>query len=83
MDNSENKKESNFTIGGNWEKQSTKLREKYSQLTESDLKCEAGKETDMLKRVESKLNKNREEVIKIINDFKVSPENGHAKNTPS
>ncbi len=56
-----------FKITGNWEAQSRVLKEKFSQLTDADLKFEPGKETDMLKRVETRLNKKREEVINIIN----------------
>ena len=83
MNNSENKKEAGFTVGGNWGKQSVKLKEKYTQLTDSDLKFEKGKESEMLGRVQTKLNKNREEVIKIINATDVVPENETAKNVPS
>lgn len=83
MNNSENKKEMDFTVGGNWDKQSVKLKEKYTQLTDSDLKFEKGKESEMLGRVQTKLNKNREEVIKIINATDVVPENETAKNVPS
>ena len=77
MNSSEDKdkKGLNFTVGGNWDKQTVKLKEKYTQLTDSDLKFEKGKESEMLGRVQSKLNKNREEVIKIINETKVAPEN--------
>jgi hypothetical protein len=63
---STNKAAETFKITGNWENQSKELKSKYSQLTDSDLKFEAGKENDLLKRVETRLNKNREEVINII-----------------
>jgi len=39
------------------------LKEKYSQLTDADLKFEAGKENELLGKVETKLNKKREEVL--------------------
>jgi hypothetical protein len=51
---------------GDWKEQSKQLKTKYSALTDADLKYEAGKESDLLKRVETRLNKNREEVVKII-----------------
>jgi len=66
MENSKNKSTESFKITGNWENQSKELKGKYSQLTDADLKLEAGKENDLLERVESRLNKNREEVINII-----------------
>jgi hypothetical protein len=56
----------NFKITGDWTVQSKQLKEKYSQLTDADLKFEPGKENDLLKRVETRLNKKREEVINII-----------------
>lgn len=55
-----------FKMNGNWETQSKLLKKNYSQLTDSDLKFEAGKEDELLSRIESRLNKNREEVIGII-----------------
>lgn len=71
MTNSNNmnteKKPETFKITGDWSKQATELKEKYSQLTDADLKFEAGKENELLGRVETKLNKKREEVINIIN----------------
>lgn len=63
---SDNKTIEDFKITGDWENQSKHLKEKYSQLTESDLKFEAGKEKELLKRLESRLNKTRDEVINII-----------------
>jgi hypothetical protein len=55
-----------FKIVGDWAVQSKKLREKFSQLTDEDLKFEPGKEVDLLTRLETRLNKRRDEVINII-----------------
>jgi hypothetical protein len=55
-----------FKIVGNWDDQSKRLKEKFAQLTDADLKFETGKESDLLTRVETRLNKKREEVINII-----------------
>ena len=55
-----------FKFTGNWDEQSKKLKEKYSQLTDSDLKLETGKEDELLNRVSSRLGKKRDEVISII-----------------
>jgi hypothetical protein len=68
--NSEKKTES-FKISGDWNKQSQQLKEKFNQLTDSDLKFEPGKENELLQRVETRLNKKREEVINIINKSQV------------
>jgi hypothetical protein len=66
MENSTNKTTESFKIKGNWATQSKELKGKFSQLTDEDLKFEPGKENDLLKRVETRLNKKREEVINII-----------------
>jgi hypothetical protein len=66
MENSQNKTAEAFKITGNWANQSKELKGKFSQLTDEDLKFETGKENELLKRVETRLNKNREEVINII-----------------
>jgi hypothetical protein len=66
MENTPNKNSDTFKITGDWNAQSKQLKEKYSQLTDSDLKFEPGKEHDMLGRVASRLNKKHDEVINII-----------------
>lgn len=60
-----------FKITGDWKEQAKQLKAKFAQLTDADLKFEAGKENELLKRLEQRLNKNREEVINIIK--KVQP----------
>lgn len=67
MENNQNKPQEAFQVTGDWTNQSKALKSKFSQLTDNDLKVESGKENEMLKRVEARLNKNREEVISIIN----------------
>lgn len=72
MDTRREKSTEPFKITGNWDVQSKQLKEKYSQLTDADLKFEAGKENELLNRVENKLNKKREEVINIIKKIQPS-----------
>ena len=67
MDTTQNKNSDVFKITGNWGEQSKGLKEKFSQLTDSDLKFETGKEKELLERVATKLNKKPEEVMNIIN----------------
>lgn len=55
-----------FKITGNWEKRTKQLKHKFSQLTDADLKYETGKDEELLKRLGTRLNKGREEVINII-----------------
>ena len=66
MDTNQNKNSETFKITGNWDVQSKQLKEKFSQLTDADLKFETGKENELLFRVETRLNKKRDEVINII-----------------
>ena len=63
---SNDKKADAFKMIGNWSEQSKELKNKFSQLTDDDLKVESGKENDMIKRMETRLNKNRDEVVNII-----------------
>ena len=55
-----------FKIVGNWDEQSKALTEKFPELTHEDLKFETGKEFELLARIETRLNKKRDAVIKII-----------------
>ena len=66
METTPNKAVESFKITGNWDTQSKGLKEKYATLTDSDLKFEPGKEGELLGRIQTRLNKNREEVINII-----------------
>ena len=70
MDTTPNRNNDVFKITGNWDEQSKGLKEKFSQLTDSDLKFETGKEKELLERVATKLNKKPEEVMNIINKGK-------------
>lgn len=66
METNQNNGNQTFTVKGDWTEQSKLLKEKFPSLTDADLKFEEGKENDLLARVESRLNKKREEVINII-----------------
>jgi hypothetical protein len=67
METTQKKSSENFKITGNLVAISKKLKAKYPQLTDADLKFEAGKENEMISRLEKRLNKNHEEVIEILN----------------
>jgi uncharacterized protein YjbJ (UPF0337 family) len=51
-------------IKGNWNKIKGKLKEQYSKLTDDDLRYIEGKEDQLLGRLQEKLGKTRDEVIK-------------------
>ena len=55
------------------------LKNKFSQLTDADLKFEAGKETELIKRVEFRLNKKLEEVFDIIKQERSEQKQGFSK----
>jgi len=66
MESKANKGTEVFKISGDWKRQADSLKAKFPQLTDADLKFESGREDDLLKRVEARLHKKREEVINII-----------------
>ncbi len=66
MDKTKIKNLENFKITGNWERQAKQLKKKFSQLTNADMKLESGKDDELLTRIETRLNKTREEVINLI-----------------
>lgn len=47
-----------------WSLKKNQLMTEYPQLTEADLLYEIGKEEDLLKRLQQKLNKNEKEIRK-------------------
>jgi uncharacterized protein YjbJ (UPF0337 family) len=51
---------------GTWDELKTKLKEKYPQLTETDLQHKDGMENSMLRMVEYKLGKTKKEMRNII-----------------
>jgi hypothetical protein len=55
-----------FKVKDDWNKQSNALKAKYPKLTSEDVKFETGKETDLFRRMESRLDKNRGEVVNIL-----------------
>jgi len=55
-----------FKVVGNWDEQSNALKKEFSELTDADLEFETGKEFELLTRIETRLNKKRDAVIKIL-----------------
>ena len=62
-----------FTITGDWTNQSKLLKEKFSHLSDTDLKLESGREEELLTRLQQRLKKNRNEVITIIKSVEPLP----------
>jgi uncharacterized protein YjbJ (UPF0337 family) len=53
-------------IKGTWHEQKGKLKQKFAIITEHDLKFAEGKKEEMLGRLQKKLGKTKEELLKII-----------------
>jgi uncharacterized protein YjbJ (UPF0337 family) len=54
---------------GNWNEMKGKLKQKFALLTDNDLLLLEGKKDEMLGRLQVKLSKSREELLKIISDL--------------
>jgi len=53
-------------LKGNWNELKGKLKKKYGDLTDNDLMFDEGKEDEMLGRIQKRLGKSKDEVMKII-----------------
>ncbi len=51
---------------GNWNIQKAKLKQKYADLTDDDLMYDEGKKDEMLARLQVKLGKTKDELVKFI-----------------
>ncbi len=51
---------------GNWNEQKGRLRQKFAILTDNDLMFAEGKEEEMFGKLQIKLGKSKEELLKII-----------------
>ena len=56
-------------IKGNWKELKGKLKQKYAQLTDSDLLLIEGKQDELLGRLQARLGKTKEEMHKLISDL--------------
>jgi uncharacterized protein YjbJ (UPF0337 family) len=60
---------SNLKTKGTWNEVKGKLKQKYGDLTDDDLTYSEGKEDEMIGRLQQKLGKSRDEVIREINSL--------------
>lgn len=56
-------------IKGNWNKVKGYLKEKYGELADDDLMYVEGKEDQLLGRLQERIGKSKEELIKEINNI--------------
>lgn len=59
-------KQESYKVTGDWGRQSTFLQGQYPELTDDDLEFEEGKEGELIRRMEVRLNKKHDEVVNII-----------------
>lgn len=57
----------NLRIKGNWNEVKGKLKQKYGDLTDDDLKYADGKEDELLGRLQKKTGKTKEQLADEIN----------------
>jgi uncharacterized protein YjbJ (UPF0337 family) len=58
-----------LTIKGNWSELKSKLKNKYKNLTDSDLEYNEDKREEMMDGLRTKLGKTRQELLRILNTF--------------
>jgi uncharacterized protein YjbJ (UPF0337 family) len=56
----------NLQLKGSWNEVKGKLKQKYGQLTDDDLKFAEGKDDELLGRLQQKLGKTKDELRKEI-----------------
>jgi uncharacterized protein YjbJ (UPF0337 family) len=55
-----------FKLRGNWNELKGKIKQQYANLTDDDLKYEEGKDDELLGRLQKKIGKSKDEVIRWI-----------------
>lgn len=58
-----------LTFKGEWNEVKGKIKQKYAQLTDDDLKFVEGKDDELLGRLQTKLGKAKDEIRKFIADL--------------
>lgn len=56
-------------LQGNWNETKGKMKQAYADLTDDDLKHEEGKDDEFLGKIQQKLGKTKDDVIKWIQDL--------------
>jgi uncharacterized protein YjbJ (UPF0337 family) len=59
----------NLRMKGSWNEVKGKLKQKYGQLTDDDLKFAEGKDDELLGRLQQKLGKTKEDLRKEIENL--------------
>ena len=59
----------NMELRGSWQEQKGRLKQKFAVLTDDDLMFVQGKKEEMMGRLQAKLGKTKEELMKIISEM--------------
>jgi hypothetical protein len=71
------KNDTSFKVTSHWGDQSKALKSKYTQLTDTDLKCVPGKEDELVKRLSEKLKMSSHEVLNILKNGETAKAKTH------
>jgi uncharacterized protein YjbJ (UPF0337 family) len=55
-------------LKGNWNVMKGKLKQKFADLTDNDLRYEEGKEDELLGRLQQRTGKTREEIERVLDE---------------
>lgn len=61
--------EDQLVMHGSWDDVKSQLRRNYSDLTEEDLEYNQGSEHELYDRLQRKLGKTKDEIVRMISDF--------------
>lgn len=56
-------------LEGNWEEQKGKLKQKFAALTDNDFLFKEGMKDEMIRKLQMKLGKTKEELLKVIRNL--------------
>lgn len=56
-------------LKGSWNETKGKIKQAYGDLTDDDLKYEEGKDDEFVGRLQTKIGKTKDEIVKWINDL--------------
>ena len=59
-----------LVMHGSWEDVKRQLRQNYNELTEEDLSYQQGGENELLNRLQARLNKTKDEVLRLLSELK-------------
>jgi len=65
------------TLKGNWHIAKGKLKQKYADLTDNDLRYIEGKEEELIGRIQKITGATREEIVRLLAYTDPSEESGH------